>query len=83
MPASPLTEQFLKLGARDQRQPCRIGSILEGLKPTERREVDQALRSDNKALRRGASAWLEQQHGVKFNTAALSSHRGNNCTCRP
>jgi len=76
-----LTQQFLKLGARHQKVPCRIGEVLEGLKPSERSSVDRALRSDSLALRRGALTWLDREHGVKVSTAMLGSHRGNKCTC--
>ena len=76
-----LTEKFLKLGARDQKQPCPIGSLLKSLKPAERTSVDQALRSDNDALRRGARAWMEQEHGLKVNNSTLGSHRNDTCTC--
>lgn len=72
---------FEKIGKREQRAPCKVGDALATLKPADRKVVDEGIRHESEAVRRGARIWLEQQTGAKVSTAAIGSHRNGTCTC--
>ena len=73
--------EFYRL-SRPRRPPCRIGHVLEQLKPAERAQLTAALDTDKGLITASAiGEWLAKRdhEGVSINV--ISNHRRGVCSC--
>lgn len=83
--ADPDISEFIQLTQRCQKKPCRIGIVLEKLKPEDRRKLEAALAEDKSIVSGGAvKQWLVKHKLESYigeGVYAISHHRARKCTC--
>ena len=77
--------EFLQLTSRTQKKPCKIGLVLEKLKPADRKKLIAALAEDKSVVSGGAiKLWLAQRNLDDYlggGVYAVANHRSGRCSC--